>query len=299
MNIVKISHKKIKFQKALRAHGIHGILGAAIRFVFPPKANTLPICKKLVTGRNGLEIGGPSRGFGQSGFLPIYPAIERLDNCNFGSNTVWEGSLSEGFNFQFAPDKPKGRQYVVEATDLKAISDKTYDFIISSHVLEHIANPLRAMTEWLRILKDDGSIILVLPHKEKTFDRCRPVTSLQHLIEDLEKNVGEDDLTHLSEVLELTDLDRDWGVLNVDDFKKRSERNFENRCLHHHVFKTSLAVQIFDYMHMQVLSAESLFPFHCIVSAQKLPDGKSPKNEPFLSANAVWKLTSPFKIDRK
>ena len=32
----------------------------------------------------------------------------------------------------------------------------TYDVLLSSHTLEHIANPLRALSEWKRIVGDDG-----------------------------------------------------------------------------------------------------------------------------------------------
>jgi hypothetical protein len=151
----------------------------------------------------------------------------------------------------------------------------------------------------MRILKDEGGVVLVLPHKEETFDHRRPVTTLQHLIEDLQNNTSEDDRTHLQEVLELTDLDRDWGLLNPNDFKQRCEKNFENRCIHQHVFVTSLVVQMFDYVGMQVLSVESLRPLHIIVSARKPPQGQPQKNEHYLNANALWRKNSPFKIDRK
>lgn len=289
---------KTKVRKGLKSRGVSGLMVAAVRSLFLPKAATLSVCRNLVAGRSGLEIGGPSFGFGSKGFLPLYPAIAKLDNCNFGFKTVWEGSLSEGFNFQFDPNKPKGRQYVSEATDLNTIPDKAYDFVISCHALEHSANPLRALKEWLRILKDDGGAVLILPHKEATFDHLRPVTTLQHLIEDLKRNTQEDDQTHVAEVLELTDIDRDWAILDSNDFRQRCAKNHENRCIHQHVFVTSLVIQMFDYVGMQVLSAESIRPHHIIVSAKKLPQGKIPLNEPYLKTNASWRKNSPFNIDR-
>ena len=72
-----------------------------------------------------------------------------------------------------------------------------------SHCIEHIANPLKAISEWKRILKDNGLILLIVPHKDKTFDHNRPITSLSHLIEDMKTDVQEDDSTHLPEILEL------------------------------------------------------------------------------------------------
>lgn len=299
MNIFKIPDKRIKLQKALRTRGLFGTLRGAVRFLFPPKATTFSVCRDLVAGQSGLEIGGPSFGFGPKGFLPIYSAVAQLDNCNFDFDTVWEGRISEGLTFQFDSSKPKGRQYVAEATDLKMIQDKTYDFVISCHALEHSANPLRVLNEWVRVLKDNGRAVLILPHKEETFDRRRPLTTLQHLIDDLKKNTGEDDLTHLPEVLALTDVDRDWGTVDFDAFKKRCENNFKNRCIHHHVFGTSLVIQMLDYVGLQVVSAESLLPFHSIVSARKVAPGETPRNEPFLSRAAAWRKLSPFKIDRE
>ncbi|PYL73305.1 MAG: hypothetical protein DMF22_01865 [Verrucomicrobia bacterium] len=32
-----------------------------------------------------------------------------------------------------------------------------YDFLLASHCLEHMANPLCAFQEWLRVLKKKGS----------------------------------------------------------------------------------------------------------------------------------------------
>jgi SAM-dependent methyltransferase len=287
-----------KLRKAVRARGVFGVVAAAVPIVFPPKATTLTTCRNLVADRTGLEIGGPSGGLQPNGVLPLYQAVAKLDNCNFGYKTVWEPSLAEGFRFEFAPNKPKGRQFVCEATNLEMIPDKAYDFVVSCHALEHTANPLRALKEWIRVLKDDGGAVLILPHKEGTLDHRRPVTTLQHLIQDLQNDTKEDDLTHLPEVLELTDLDRDWGVLDHDDFKQRCEKNSENRCIHQHVFVTSLVIQMFDYLGMQVLSAESVRPFHIIVSSKKLPQGEQPENEPFLSASAAWRKNSPFKADR-
>ena len=41
---------------------------------------------------------------------------------------------------------------------LNGISSSTYDFLYASHVLEHSANPLRTLEEWLRVVKDNGII---------------------------------------------------------------------------------------------------------------------------------------------
>ena len=68
------------------------------------------------------------------------------------------------------------------------------------------------------------------------FDHRREPTEVAHLLEDYERNTLEDDLTHLPEILQKHDLSMDSGVGTTEEFHLRSLNNFENRCLHHHVF---------------------------------------------------------------
>src|SRR5687768_8137833 len=89
---------------------------------------------------SGVEIGGPSAAFGERGLLPIYPNVDRLDKVNFSASTLWEASLVDGGAFRYADRRTPGRQYIREATVLKGLADRHYDFVISSHTLEHIAN---------------------------------------------------------------------------------------------------------------------------------------------------------------
>src|SRR5262249_20610895 len=153
------------------------------------------------SGKSGLEIGGPSPMFSAEGILPIYSVIRSLDNCLFKNQTIWEGQVREGLHFEFSPVKQPGFQFILEATDLHAIGESRYECILSCHTLEHVANPLRALQEWKRVSVKDGVLLLVLPHKDGTFDWRRPTTTLSHLIADHDCNVGEDDLAHLSEIL--------------------------------------------------------------------------------------------------
>jgi len=117
-----------------------------------------------VTGKNGIEIGGPSSVFKHT--LPLYKKIDSLDGVNFSGTTLWEGNIKEGQTFNYYKKK-MGRQYISDGTDLSKISDSIYDFALSSNCLEHIANPLKALKEWGRILKDDGFLILILPKKKQ------------------------------------------------------------------------------------------------------------------------------------
>ena len=54
--------------------------------------------------------------------------------------------------------------------------DGVFDFVVSSHVLEHMPNPGLAVEEWLRIARPGGVVFAVIPNREKTFDRPRATT---------------------------------------------------------------------------------------------------------------------------
>lgn len=194
----------------------------------------------------GLEIGGPSYIFKKE--IPIYNSCLNLEFINFSSNTVWEGKISE-FTTYF---KNKiGRQHIAEASDLSIFTNQQFDFILSSNCLEHLANPIKALKEWKRVTKKN--IILVVPRKKYNFDHRRPITSFDHLIDDFKNNIGEDDLSHLEEILLLHDLKLDPPAGSLEEFKNRSLNNFENRCLHHHVFDDNLIKKICDYLDMKII----------------------------------------------
>lgn len=284
--------------KNIVSRGISNVLSSIHRRILPKKAICFPFGEKFVANKIGLEIGGPSSVFKKTGILPIYPIVKQLDNCNFSGTTTWEGAINEGLNFNVDRNVPPGQQYVAEATDLSKIDSAKYDFILSSHMLEHTANPLKALSEWTRVLKDDGFLVILLPHKDGTFDRHRPVTTLKHIIEDFEGETQEDDLTHLPEILELHDLKRDPEAGTLESFQARSEKNFDNRCLHQHVFDTNLTIQLLNYHHLQLHVIEVILPCHIVAIAQKQSNDKSLDNEKFLKDTAEYKFISPFPSDK-
>ncbi len=203
----------------------------------------------LIKNKSGIEIGGPSGIFSAKNFMPLYPFVKSLDGVNFSDKTIWEGELQQGNNYHY--DGKTGFQFVAEGTELKEIADEQYDFLLSSNNLEHIANPIKALFEWKRIIKPGGIIILVLPKKQSNFDHNRFVTSFQHLQQDFENNTQENDLTHLNEILQLHDLKRDSHAGSFADFKKRASDNFETRSLHHHVFDVVLLKQLIEFVEMK------------------------------------------------
>ncbi len=267
------------------------------RHIVHSKLRCFPAVRKLFLEKAGLEIGGPSEVFARGGMFPIYPIVSRVDNCNYSDTVVWGGTLKKGYTFIFDNQKMPGMQYIVEATNLRSIQLENFDFALSSHALEHSANPLQALSELYRILKEEGVLVLVLPHKERTFDHRRQVTSIEHLIEDYNNNTTEDDLTHLTEILSHHDLAMDTEAGDFNTFKSRSLRNFENRCLHQHVFNTQLGVEIINWLGMQIIAVEPVFPHHIFIIAKKQKESQLVQNSEFLSKTAKYRKKSPFFMD--
>jgi len=196
------------------------------------------ILSSLTLNKTGVEIGGPS----PTGVV-LYENATTIDNVIFSKNTVWSNHTDE-YNYYY---NKKGKVIVNDAVNISLVANESYDFCFSSHSLEHIANPLRAVNEWLRIVKNGGYIVIIVPEKSVCFDHKRNYSNFSTLLSQYEKNVGEDDLSTLAEILTNHDLNMDPPAGNLESFTKRSLDNFNNRCLHHYVYNDELLMEICNY----------------------------------------------------
>lgn len=240
----------------------------AISYIRQPNKRKLIKEASYFKQLNGIEIGGPSDIFKLKGAIPIYLYANKVDGVNFSNATIWEGSISEGDSYNYHKAE-MGYQYIAEGTNLLAIPNEKYDFVLSSHSLEHIANPLKALFEWCRILKPNGKLVLILPNKEFTFDRKRPITKFEHLLEDERNNTQEDDNTHFEEVNELHDMELDTVLTTKEALVERNSKNATYRAIHHHVFDFELIKKMLDYAGFKVHYQQNYIPFHMITIATK------------------------------
>src|SRR3990167_9570903 len=92
----------------------------------------------------GLDIGcGPAKAF------PHFIGVDnRKDTALFG--------------IKMDPDMT-----VPDATSLSMWSDKSVDFIFSSHMLEHIVDYKGCLREWWRLIKEGGHLCLYLPDEDE------------------------------------------------------------------------------------------------------------------------------------
>lgn len=237
-------------------------------FSYTKQPSKRPLIKEAfqLKGQVGLEIGGPSTFFFVKGGFPVYVFAKRVDGVNYSNETMWEGKIKQGKNYRYFRNKT-GFQYIKEATDLGEIADHSYDFVLSSHSLEHVANPIKALKEWCRVLKTNGKLILVLPDKRHTFDHKREYSTFEHIVADYQNETSEHDTTHHEEILQTHDETK--TNLEHKDFEAILSNNFSNRIAHHHVFSPAVAAQVLVFSGFKVEKQFLATPFHMITIAVK------------------------------
>jgi len=76
---------------------------------------------------------------------------------------------------------------IVAPGDKIPVKDKTFDFVINSHVVEHFFDPISAIKEWMRISKQ--YIFMIVPQRDALeSDRDKPLTELMEHIARFNEN---------------------------------------------------------------------------------------------------------------
>jgi len=229
----------------------------------PPMCKSMEPLTDFIHNAKGLEIGGPSMfGVRDTG---IYTLPRNLDNLQLLPSLIVSPFELPGKNISgatFAGD-------VVNVSNV--FVPNTFDFTFMSHLLEHLKNPLKALRELWTVLRPNGYCILILSHKENTFNHQRPVTELKELVEHFDNNETEDDIMdHVTPtLLEQYDFTRDPEAGCKDEFIERCRNNFQNRCFHVHVFDHKLIKECFaqtSFKHVYTQLADG----HLIVVGQKV-----------------------------
>ena len=245
-----------------------------ISYVTRPQKRKLIKISHGLKDKIGLEIGGPSAFFNLKSYFPVYLFAKRIDGVNYSAETVWEGKIEEGSSYTYSDGK-KGFQYISEASELNEIENEKYDFLLSCHSLEHIANPIKALQRWNEVLKKGGKIVLILPDKNFTFDHNRPYTTFGHLLQDFNENVNEYDTTHFEEIHRLHDITKDDMVDTSEQLKNRTKDNFTNRCVHHHVYSLELISELLIHCSFEIEYQQKAPPFHLVTVARKISNSKT------------------------
>lgn len=149
---------------------------------------------------------------------------------------------------------------------LAGVFDESLDFIVACHVIEHTRNPIGAISNAYRKLRDGGHLVLVIPDKERTFDRARDVTALDHLIADFvaPDHTRERDKQHYEEFF----LKADGFLKEGEDPKQRALQEWESQySIHFHTWTYNSFGDMVDWLR------SNSAPFKKVWSQSALPDG--------------------------
>jgi SAM-dependent methyltransferase len=98
---------------------------------------------------------------------------------------------------------------LVAPGDQLPFDDDAVDFVFASHVLEHFPDPIRALKEWLRVAR--RYVVLVVPHRDRTFDRERELTPVDELLRRYEQRFDDQRDLH-------------WSVWTLESFLELCDR---------------------------------------------------------------------------
>jgi SAM-dependent methyltransferase len=128
--------------------------------------------------------------------------------------------------------------------------DKTFSFLLSEHVLEHITDPIKILKEWTRVLSENGHLYLVLPHRDRNNDCHREITTLEHLIKDYENHVAFNDEFHFN----------DWWTNVVEKnlmpghYQHLEKKDLLDTCsIHHHVWNEDKMKELLEYLGLEIV----------------------------------------------
>ena len=94
-----------KIYKKYKSEGIITFLLAIFSHIYPLRLKYFPYIKKNFESKIGFEIGGPSSIFNKRNIIPVYDISNRIDNCNYKKNTIWNVEIIEGNTYIFNSKK--------------------------------------------------------------------------------------------------------------------------------------------------------------------------------------------------
>jgi SAM-dependent methyltransferase len=146
-----------------------------------------------LTGR-GLEFGALHAP------LRVDPACTRM---SYADTRTRDAARQLFFDMGALLDSLVDVQYLVDLNDseLHEIATENFDFFVLNGVLEHLANPIRALARLERAMKPGARLFLAVPDRDFTFDTRRALTPFEHLWSEFVERVETVDDQHVLDAL--------------------------------------------------------------------------------------------------
>ena len=136
------------------------------------------------------------------------------------------------------------------------VDDSSFDYLFSSHCLEHMPDTIGTLKEWLRVVKPGGRLILMLPHAGRTWERQRSLSTLEHHIHDHANKVDLYDFTDWDEFERALRLGQQSWIDDPDaqlpDGSIDKRRAAENGLIHYHAWHQGILVDVLKYIELNI-----------------------------------------------
>lgn len=136
-------------------------------------------------------------------------------------------------------------QLVASGGKYPFLDDGAFDFVASSHVLEHTANPPRQIEEWLRVVRRGGIVYMIVPDKRFCFDRRREVTPLAHFVGEYESDVSSTAIEHYRDYIVNTNGEDGLTRDTSDEFIEKDHASQSS--IHVHTFTADSLREFLEY----------------------------------------------------
>jgi SAM-dependent methyltransferase len=128
------------------------------------------LANQYLGGLRGIEIGGASY---NSFFLQTVNVDYARRSATAGEQRLWAG-------YETPVD-------VVARAEELPFADDAFDFVLASHVAEHLPDPIKGLREWARVAR--RYIYVILPQPTNQHNHGRPLTPLTELVERHERGL--------------------------------------------------------------------------------------------------------------
>lgn len=137
--------------------------------------------------------------------------------------------------------KPLVDVHVIDdAQYLKTIPDQSMDFVLSSHVFEHMESVAVSLKNWLRILKSGKCLVMAIPLKHNYIDQGRKPTTLEHVLKEYYDHPRYDYEGHY----------REYFTDSVDQLKGDQLEETVKKCIE---LKSNIHFHCWDFLGLKIL----------------------------------------------
>jgi predicted SAM-dependent methyltransferase len=223
---------------------------------------------------DGIELGP-----GHHPYVTVLPGthVKYVDRWEQDENRALFPELGEAAEFP-KPD-------VVANLDeqlLEMFETKSQDFIITSHLFEHVGNPLALLEDCHRVLRPGAVLILLLPDMTRTSDARRTPTTLQHLVSDYDAKARGVDDEHVVDYLRVVRSFEGTGDELAERIAYERTRSFHVHCWVEETF--------FPVLEYAATHLDSPFEMVDLVLTPDIPGGKEfgyVLRRPLVEASAI------------